>query len=281
MFFYLTFKSFVMKNILKNYTMVLLLMTLLTGCSQKPSIDDKANAEAAIKGFYTALENMDYEKIKTYCAPDFSTFEDGYMSNNIDDFITIVKSFGFNSMKVDMDFVKTDVTRDMAHSIVKFDAQFKGPKNNVDMQTYENYILKKIDGKWLISFFHSSHLNTPPRLDKGSILGMHLMTNIKLQPGVTMEQAVDFMNNKYSTALNKAGLEVKVIPLKGLRGDAKDTYGYIYFFNSDEVRNSLWSAEGVLTPKGDEMMKKIQTYVDEQAKLFTFTKDPYTDWEVQ
>lgn len=96
-----------------------------------------------------------------------------------------------------------------------------------------------------------------------------------------MAQVEEFLNNKYVPTFNEAGIDIKVIPLKGLRGDAKDKYGMIMFLNSDEVRNGIWSAPGTLTPKGEEMFKKVQALNDERDKLFIYKTDPYTDWQVQ
>jgi hypothetical protein len=266
---------------MKNSILIVILLLLSFGCSQKPSEADKASAEAAIKGFYAAMEKLDFDKLKTYCTPDFSGFEDGIVSNSIDEFITIVKSFGFTSIQVKMDFVKTDVTSDMANSIVKFDGSFSNDKMQMNFKTFENYILKKINGKWLISFYHSSRLNAPQRLEKGSVLGIHLFNNIELKPGVTMAQAEDFILNKYVPEFNLLSGDIKVIPIKGLRGENKDKLAVIMYVTSDDVRNTIWEAEGKFTQKGQELSKKLEPIQQEQDKLFTIKKDQYTDWRVE
>ena len=72
-----------------------------------------------------------------------------------------------------------------------------------------------------------------------------------------------------------------MIPLKGLRGDNADELAYIMYLESDDVRNSYWSSEGVLTPKGQELFQKFESVMAEREKLFTYKKDPYTDWRVE
>lgn len=266
---------------MKNSVLIVTLLLLSFGCNQKPSEADKASAEAAIKGFYSSIEKLDFDQLKTFCAPDFSGFEDGIVSNSVDEFVTIVKSFGFTTVQIKMDFVKTDVTKDMAHSIVKFDAHFSNAKMKMNLQTFENYILKKVNGKWLISFYHCSFLNSPPRLDKGSLLGIHIFSNIELKPGVTLAQAEDFMLNKYVPAFNLLSADIKVIPLKGLRGENKDKLAVIMYLASDDVRNTLWEAEGKYTQKGQELFKKLEPILQEEEKLFSIKTDQYTDWRVE
>jgi hypothetical protein len=266
---------------MKNSILVVILLMFSFGCKQKPTEADKASAEATIKGFYSSVEKLDFDQLKTYCAPDFSGFEDGIVFNSIDEFVTFVKSFEFTTVKIKMDFVKTDVTRDMAHSIVKFDAHFSNAKMKMNLQTFENYILKKVNGKWLISFYHCSFLNSPPRLDKGSLLGIHIFSNIELKPGVTLAQAEDFMLNKYVPAFNLLSADIKVIPLKGLRGENKDKLAVIMYLASDDVRNTLWEAEGKYTQKGQELFKKLEPILQEEEKLFSIKTDQYTDWRVE
>lgn len=266
---------------MKNSILITILLLVSFGCKQKPTEADKPSAEATIKEFYSSMEKLDFDKLKTYCTPDFSGFEDGIVSNSIDEFVKIVKSFGFTSVQIKMDFVKTDVTSEMAHSIVKFDGNFSNAKMKMNLQTFENYILKKINGKWLISFYHSSRLNAPQRLDKGSLLGIHILSNIELKPGVTMEQAEDFMLNKYVPAFNLMSPDIKVIPLKGLRGEYKDKLAVIMYLASDDVRNTLWEAEGKYTQKGQEIFKKLEPILQEEDKLFIIKKDQYTDWRVE
>lgn len=53
------------------------------------------------------------------------------------------------------------------------------------------------------------------------------------------------------------------------------------FLSSDDVRNSLWSDEGVLTPKGQQVFNKLEPVLKEQDKLFINNNDPYTDWRVE
>ena len=154
---------------MKNYLPVVFLMMLLLGCSVKPAENYKADAEATITGFNSALEKFDYEQLRTFCAPDFSGCEDGIILNNIDDFIAVVKSFELTSGNIKIDFVKTDATKEMAYSSLKFDGQFKGAKAETNIKTFENYIVKNVNGRWLICFYHSSYLKDPQKPLSGNV----------------------------------------------------------------------------------------------------------------
>lgn len=264
---------------MKNFLLLVLMVLLLLGCTRKPTEADKAAAEDAVKGFYAAIEKQDFDQMKTYCAPDFNGFEEGFVQSS-DDFAQMLKSAGFTSIQIHLDFVRTDVSGDLGHCVVKFDVRFNSANARLHAKTFENYLLKKIDGKWLISFYQSAHLNGPGKLQMGSIVGLHVMSDIELKPGVTMAQVEEFMAKKFVPAFNDSIDGIQAVMLRGLRGEQKDEPGFIMYLGSDAVRNSIWGAEGVLTPKGQQLFGKIQPLIDERDQLFTFKKDHYTDWEI-
>jgi len=266
---------------MKNYWMITLLLPLVMGCAKQPATDEKADVETAVKEFYVAIQNQDYDKIKSYCTPDFNGYEDGTTYNKLDDFLSALKSMEITSAQINMESLTTNAGKELAHCVAHAVFHFTNQNGPATIQLYEDYLLKKIDGKWLFSYVHSSHPNNNIQLQKGSLLGVHTLSDIELKKGVTMDQVRDFMDHKMAPGINEANVDFKMIPLKGLRGDSKDSYGYIMFFNSDQVRNALMAGEGKLTPKGEEMIKKVQPLLDERDKLFTYKKDRYTDWEVQ
>ena len=266
---------------MKNYGFLFATFLFLFGCTQQPTEADKANAENAIKGFYSAAEKFDFETMRSYCTPEFHAIEDGHTYTNIDEMIEMAKSFeGFN-MQFNLDIVSTEMGHDMAMAIVKFDAHFKKDQTDMNLKTIENYLIKKVEGKWLIDFFQSTYLTDAKKLEKGALLGIHILSDIELKPGVSSEQVEDFLLNKYIPAFNKLAEDFKMIPLKGIRGIYADKLAFIMYLQSDDVRNSYWSAEGVFTTKGQELFQKMQSLTDERDKLFTYRNDPYTDWRVE
>lgn len=265
---------------MKKLVFIATLLFFAAGCSQPDPATEKLAIEGAVKGFYAAIEKSDATALKSFCTPDFAGFEDG-QAFNIDTFISILGTMEPGSIKIIMDFVRTDVGRDLSHCIIKFDGRFIMNKKPVHAITYENYILKKTDGKWLICAYHSTHLNGPKQLTSGCILGLHTYDKLDLKPGVTLAQAEDFWFNRFTPAFNKLTDEMQVIPLRGDRGEGKDKFGYIVYIASGQVRDSNWNAEGKPTPKGEELFKKMAPIFEEQDKLFKVNKDIYTDWIVE
>lgn len=266
---------------MKNYLLLFSLILTTYGFAPQDSNTDTTNAEASIIGFYTALEKHDLTALKAYCTPWFHAIEDGQNMNSLDEFIEKAEAFLAYSPKFKLEFVKTDLGTDMGISIVKFNVALTKNNSQTQLKTIENYLLKKVDGKWLIDFFHSTHLSDARKLEKGSIMGIHLLNGIEMKPGVTQEQVEHFVFHRFVPAFNNLTGEIQVIPLKGLRGEYKDKLGFIMFLSSDDVRNSLWSDEGVLTPKGQEVFNKLEPVLKEQDKLFINNNDPYTDWRVE
>lgn len=266
---------------MKNSILIVILLLLSFGCTQKPTEADKVSADAAVKGFYAAFEKFDYSSMRTFCTPDFHAIEGETILNSMDEFVAWLKTFEGYTFHAQMDIVKTDIVRDMAVILYKFDATLKKDKLEINMKGYESHTLKKVDGKWLIGFYQCSYTNAPPKLEKGSLLGIHIFSNIELKPGVTMEQAEDFMLNKYVPEFNLLSGDIKVIPLKGLRGENKDKLAVIMYLASDDVRNTLWKAEGSYTQKGQGLFNKLEPILKEEEKLFTIKKDQYTDWRVE
>lgn len=115
---------------------------------------------------------------------------------------------------------------------------------------------------------------------KGDVLGIHI-ANYNLQPGVTIEQAEDFLVNEYCQAFNNAFDGMSAIPLKGLRGEDAGKIAVIFYLESDDVRNKYWAEEGVLTEAGEAAWAEIQPMLEEYSELMIQVSDPYTDWEIQ
>jgi hypothetical protein len=266
---------------MKNYLLLVALMVLSFGCTRQDPEADKAGAEAAVKGFYAAFEKFDYPSMRTFCTSDFHAIEGETAFNNMDEFIAMAKTFEGSSMQVQMDFIKADVVKDMAVVLFKFDVTMKKDKNEMNMKGYESHMLKKIDGKWLIGFYQCTYLNSAPRIEKGNLLGMHIFEKMKLQPGVTMEQAEDFFINKYIPAVNKGNKDFQMFTVKSLRGDYKDKFGILFYLNSEEKRNSIWKDDGSLTEKGNQIFDNFKDVYAEWGKYFILEKTISNDWLVK
>ena len=115
-------------------------------------------------------------------------------------------------------------------------------------------------------------------LQKGNFIGLHVMT-INLDPDVTMNQFLDFYVNKYIPEFEKNFPGVKLYIVKGIRGENENSFGSVYLFDSEEVRDKYFE-NGTLTELGKSASEKLQPTTEELQKLGTVTST-YTDWVIQ
>src|SRR5665647_895907 len=94
---------------MRNLLLLASLLFIIAGCAKPDPEAEKANAEAAIKGFYAAIENFDYEAMRTLCTEDFHAIEDGYVFNDLDEWMAGFKSFEGSKGKIKIDFTQTEV----------------------------------------------------------------------------------------------------------------------------------------------------------------------------
>ena len=115
-------------------------------------------------------------------------------------------------------------------------------------------------------------------LQKGNLIGVHVIT-FELKPGVTLDQAIDFFNEKNKPAWENAYKGMKVFLIKGLRGENVNEFGMLVQFKDEAARNKSYNADGSLTEYGNKVMEKLSSLNSEGEKLFTWTST-YTDWLV-
>ena len=110
-------------------------------------------------------------------------------------------------------------------------------------------------------------------LQKGSILALRTDTPT-LNTGVTMNQYVDFMINKFAPEMEKLFPGTKVLILKGDRGEHKDGYAMLIYIESVEARDKIFEDED------GEIQSKMVPLMEELGKFATIS-DNYTDWVIQ
>jgi len=116
-------------------------------------------------------------------------------------------------------------------------------------------------------------------LQKGNLVGVHLIS-MTLNAGVTEDQVMDFVLNKYIPAYEKLFPGVHVYLAKGIRGENADRYYQFVVMENDEVRNKIFNAEGTYTDEASAKLANIQPLLDEYHKMATITS-VYTDCIVQ
>lgn len=116
-------------------------------------------------------------------------------------------------------------------------------------------------------------------LQKGSLLGMHHAT-ITLNPGVTMDQYIDFMHVKMIPAVEKQFSGVKFFVLKGERGENINEIAFLWYFKTVKDRDAYFTAEGELSEKGMAAQVQLLPLLEEGGKMGTYTTT-HTDWIIQ
>ena len=266
---------------MKKSVIIFAVIFALISCAKVDINLEKSNVEATVKGFYAAVEKLEFDSLEVFCTPEFRGFEANTEYSDLKSFQDVLKSFNATSNEFEINILNTDITRDMAFTEIEFEGKVITGNGNLNIKARETYILKKVNNKWLIAYFHSSHYPDAVTLAKGNMLGFHVLTGISLKPGVTMEQAVEFLTKTYIPEVNKISPEIKLVALKGLRGAEKDKTGLAYYFVSDDVRNRFWEAEGTLSSAGEEYFKKFDALNAEAGKLYTIESTVYTDWVVK
>lgn len=117
--------------------------------------------------------------------------------------------------------------------------------------------------------------------------GAVVVTNtytVNLNPGVTMDQWINFYATKYIPEMEKAYPGVKEYVVWGDRGEKKDQFGSIMIFESKEVRDKYYPTPDSTTPSeaAAAAEEKLKTINEEFAKyLQDGGKRVYTDWIVK
>jgi uncharacterized protein (TIGR02246 family) len=140
---------------------------------------------------------------------------------------------------------------------------------------------RNVDGEWKLNKdMFNSDLPAAPVLKKGNVLGLHVIT-VKLNPGVTRDQFFAFYKNSLVPAFEKHWPDVRTYMLKGLRGEQKNSVGVMYFFESDDIRNKYFKADGRVTEAGAAILEKVTPVFDEMNKRYGTDETKYTDWVIE
>ncbi len=147
---------------MKNYLFIIALLFLFSNCLTPDPEVDKAEAMKAIKGFYSAMTDFDYDLMRTYCTDNFYIIDDGKIYQNMDEFIALVKTYEGAEIKVSLEVEKANMGIKSGLITLEFVADILMDKDKMKVVAIESYVLKKEAGKWLIDFVQSTPL---PRND--------------------------------------------------------------------------------------------------------------------
>jgi hypothetical protein len=146
-----------------------------------------------------------------------------------------------------------------------------------------NYLWKEVTSmsKALVAvvLFLSAGVAYGQELRKGNLVGVHHIS-VRLEPGVTMQQFVDFYNKRVVPAYEEAYPGWRAYPAKRVRGETADGMGLIIVIPSERERDMYYNADGSNSELGKAAQAKVQPILDEMGKLGTVTADPYVDWVI-
>lgn len=115
-------------------------------------------------------------------------------------------------------------------------------------------------------------------LMKGNLIGVHVLS-VELKPGATMDQFIDFFNEKTKPAWEKTHEGMKIIIMKGIRGELMNEVGLIVQFTDEAARDKSYNADGSMTEFGEKVQEKMAPIFTEMEKIGTWSSK-YTDWLV-
>jgi hypothetical protein len=117
-------------------------------------------------------------------------------------------------------------------------------------------------------------------LPKSSVVGFHVLT-VTLHPDATMNQALDFLKNKYIPASEKSFPGTKMYLLSGDRGENKFKIALMEVFESVQVRDKYYPTPDKPSPEGEAANKMLQDSLGDMSKLFLDYSRTYTDWIIK
>ena len=105
-------------------------------------------------------------------------------------------------------------------------------------------------------------------LNKGNLIGGHVLS-VELKPGATMDQFIDFFNEKIKPAWEKNHEGMKIFMMKGIRGELMNEVGLIVQFTDEATRDKSYNADGSMTEFGDKVQEKMAPINAEMEKIVT------------
>ena len=117
-------------------------------------------------------------------------------------------------------------------------------------------------------------------LKKDVVIAVSTYT-VTLQPGITIEQYVDFLMKKYIPEYEKNFPGSKMYILRGDRGEKKDQIGFMWYFESLKVRDKYYPNESDFSDAAQLAWGRMDTISEEESKYVVNSSRIYTDWVIK
>jgi len=117
-------------------------------------------------------------------------------------------------------------------------------------------------------------------LKKDAVIAISTYT-ITLQPGITMEQYVDFLMKKYIPEYEKIFPGSKMYVLHGDRGEKKDQIGFMWYFESLKARDKYYPTESDFSDAAQLAWGRMDAISEEESKYVVNSSRVFTDWIIK
>lgn len=117
------------------------------------------------------------------------------------------------------------------------------------------------------------------QLQNGNLIGVHTL-KMHLNPGVTMDQFIQFYTEKYIPVYEASfpGWHLRLV--KSLRGNVpKDNLGLVFIIDSEQTRDKYYNPDGTANDLNKTATEKLKS-VNEEMDKYGSAETVYTDWVV-
>lgn len=144
---------------MKHSLFLIALLFLFTSFSNSSFPPNEDKAINTINGFYDAMTAFDFVKMSNYCTSDFSVIDNGKYFKNLRESVDMLKTFEGAKFKIDIDFQHSEFDSKTELIIAVFDVDIKTGDKKMHIKAIESYTMKRVKGKWLIHFVHSTPID--------------------------------------------------------------------------------------------------------------------------
>ena len=116
-------------------------------------------------------------------------------------------------------------------------------------------------------------------IEKGNLIGLHVV-KVELASGVTMDEYIDFMNDKYIPEFERIFKGFNLFVMKGIRGEHKGELGFLFHAKDEATRNQYNNDDGSPTELSKKLRVEIEPLWNKLEELGKWDS-VYTDWIIQ
>jgi ketosteroid isomerase-like protein len=134
---------------------------LIFGCQQKQDIQaETQNVEKALRDFFTAISEFNYQGLRDVCTSDYQLLEDGLVWN-ADSLIKAIKSFeGEAKIVYNFEDIKTKIIGQIAWMSYRNEAVMTNTKTGEadNLKWVESAVFEKDGNRWKMALLHSTSI---------------------------------------------------------------------------------------------------------------------------